>query len=84
MLRKIEGGDMTLDVLKEADIVEQSHDFMVESNRARLVIDLGGAIDAERCNSGLAKKIGGHGSGGAEANNDDLIIVHSNLFDFSC
>ncbi|MBP2563267.1 hypothetical protein J2857_006066 [Neorhizobium galegae] len=84
MFREIEGGDVPLDVLAEADIVKQPHDFMVESYRAGLVVNLRGAIDAECGDTGFAKEVGSHGSRRAEANNDDLVVVHSHLFAFSC
>jgi len=75
MLRCRKRRDVAAHLLGDAEIVEQPHDLMIERDRARLVVDLAGAVDRERRDAVAAEQARRDGAGRTEADDDDLIMV---------
>ena len=75
MLRGGKRRDMRQDAISDAEIIQQAKNFVVDRDRARLVIHVAVPIDRKRADAVLAEQAGRYGARRAKSHNHDLEIV---------
>src|SRR5438045_3769950 len=72
-LGRREGLDPALDVAHHAELLEDAHDFVVERDRARLRVDVAGAVADVSPQTRLPEQARGNGPGRTEAYDRNVV-----------
>jgi hypothetical protein len=77
VLRGRERGHVGQDAFGHAEVVEETKDFVIDGNSARLVVDGAETVNRQRAHAMAPEQARCNGAGGTGANHDNLIVIEA-------